>query len=469
MASLANKSNSSRTRSRWFLPIVVATVLAMLFLAACGDDEEATPAAGGETAATTQAPSVEEPQVQDDEPGPVQDDEPEPAQDDEPAPAEPASQEPITIGAIFDLTGGLNIYGIQQNNALELAVDSLNDAGGVLGRQVEVASADSQSDDTNYVRFANALIQRDNIVALFAGLTSSSREAMRPIIREAKIPYFYSSLYEGGACDRYTFVTGASASQQMSVLIDWAVQEYGPKIYVMAPDYNFGTISGHWVDYYADQFGAEVVGADYLPLTVTDYQPLINKIQEADPDFVVALPVGAEQTGFLEQFAAAGLKDDMGVVSTNYGSGNQQVVVSPEAGEGIIASQEYFQVVDTAGNAEFVALWQAAYGDSEPIVSEAADVWNAVHLWAAAVEKAGTTEAESVIDALESGLSFDGPNGTVTLEPGSHHLTQNIYIVRGDDNHSFEVIETFEAAPPTYENEVCDLIADPDLVAHFTP
>jgi branched-chain amino acid transport system substrate-binding protein len=117
-------------------------------------------------------------------------------------PAAESKSDPITVGAVFDLTGGLNIYGIQQNNALQLAVKSINESGGVLGRQVKVASADAQSDDNNYVRYVNTLIRRDRIAALFAGLTSSSREAIRPIVRQNKVPYFYSSLYEGGACDK---------------------------------------------------------------------------------------------------------------------------------------------------------------------------------------------------------------------------------------------------------------------------
>ena len=373
------------------------------------------------------------------------------------------------IGAIFDLTGGLNIYGIQQMNALQLAVEDINAKGGVLGEQIEVISYDAQSEQSKYTQYANTAILRDKIDALFAGLTSSSREAIRPIVRKANIPYFYSSLYEGGACDKQTFVTGPSASQQLSVLIDWAVKKYGTKIFIMAPDYNFGTISAHWVHEYAKQHGAQVVGEDILALTVTDYAPTIQKIQAAKPDFVVALPVGANQTGFLEQFAAAGLKDSIGVVSTNYGSGNQQVVVSPQAGKGLIANQGYFQVVDNPTNAEFVKLWTAKYGDKEPIISEAVDTWNAVHLWAEAVVKAGMIDSGPVIGALESGLTFDAPNGTVMLEPGSHHLRQNIYIVEGDTQHSFKVLETFENVAPVYENEKCDLIANPDLAEHFTP
>jgi urea transport system substrate-binding protein len=304
---------------------------------------------------------------------------------------------------------------------------------------------------------------------LFAGLTSSSREAIRPIVRQKKVPYFYSSLYEGGACDKQTFVTGATASQQLSVLIEWAIKECGPKIYVMAPDYNFGTISAHWVEFYAKQFGGEVLGADFLPLTVSDYAPTIQKIQAAKPDFVVALPVGANQTGFLEQFAAAGLKEKIGIVSTNYGSGNQQVVVSPDAGDGIIASQEYFMWVEGAANDAFKKKWETAYGLSEPIVSEAADVWNAVHLWAAAAQKAGSTENDAVIAALESGLSFEGPNGTVTMLGASHHLKQNIYIARGNKTHGFDIIKTYEGAGPAFEDEKCDLIKNPETAEHFTP
>lgn len=373
------------------------------------------------------------------------------------------------IGAIFDLTGGLNIYGIQQNNALNLAVEDINAKGGVLGEPIEVVSYDAQSELSKYTQYANTSILRDKISVMFAGLTSSSREAIRPIFRKANIPYFYSSLYEGGACDKQTFVTGSSSSQQMSILIDWAIKKYGPKIFVMAPDYNFGTISTHWVHKYAAKSGGEVVDFDYLPLTVTDYSTTLQKIQKSKPDFVVALPVGANQTGFLEQFAAAGLKETIGLVSTNYGSGNQQVVVSPKAGKGLIANQGYFMQVDNAANAKFVEMWTAKYGDETPIVSGAVDVWNAVHIWALAADKAGTADADKVIASLESGINFEAPNGTVSMDAGSHHLRQNIYIAEGDDNHGFNILETFENVGAEYENNVCDLVKFPDTVRHFVP
>lgn len=373
------------------------------------------------------------------------------------------------IGSIFDLTGGLNIYGIQQNNAFKLAVEDVNNKGGVLGEPLSVVSYDAQSELNKYIQYANTSVLRDGIKAMFAGLTSSSREAIRPIFRRANLPYFYSSLYEGGACDKQTFVTGSSASQQLLPLVKWAIEKYGPKIYIMAPDYNFGTISAHWIHEYASEFGGEVVGEDFLSLAMTDYAPTIAKVQKSKPDFIVALPVGANQTGFLEQFAAAGLKDQMGIVSSNYGAGNQQVVVSPKAGQGLIASQGYFMPVAGEANAKFVKLWTEKYGDDTPIVAGAVDVWNSVHIWAKAVELAGSTDADKVITALESGISFDAPNGHVTLEGGSHHLRQNIYIAQGDDNHGFDIVETFTDVEPSFENKMCNLIDNPNIVDHFTP
>jgi urea transport system substrate-binding protein len=140
------------------------------------------------------------------------------------------------VGAIFDLTGGLNIYGIQQSNALQLAVEQINAAGGVLGEPISVVSYDTQSELTKYTQFTTTAVLRDDVDVLFAGLTSSSREAIRPIVQSNNVLYFYPSLYEGGACDKQTFVTGSSASQQLDVLIEWAIKKYGPKIYIMAPD-----------------------------------------------------------------------------------------------------------------------------------------------------------------------------------------------------------------------------------------
>jgi branched-chain amino acid transport system substrate-binding protein len=375
----------------------------------------------------------------------------------------------IKVGAIFDHTGDINIYGIQQSKAIRLAVDTINKKGGLLGRPLKLIEYDAQSDLGKYAQYTRTLILRDRVSVLFAGLTSSSREVVRPIIRKHKLLYFYGCHYEGGACDKYTFITGVSASQQMRVLIPWAIRRFGPNIYIVGPDYNFGTISGTWVNYYAKRYGGKVLGEEYLPLNMTDYSPTIIRIKAANPNFVFALPVGPMQNDFLEQFAAAGLKDKMGLVSTNYGSGNQQIAVSSQAGEGIISSLEYFHWVEEPGNNDLKKLWQVRYGLNEPIIAPAVNVWNAIHLWVKAVQKAGSTHTDDVVAALERGLFFNGPNGRLTLRPRSHHLRQNMYIARGNRQNGFDVIEVHKGVDPFFEDAVCDLVKHPETARHFTP
>lgn len=380
------------------------------------------------------------------------------------------AKEVIKIGGLHDLTGGLNIYGIQQSQAFKLAVKQLNETGGINGAKIELVEYDTQSDLAKYTQYANTHILRDKVKALFGGLTSASREAVRPIAHKNRIPYFYSALYEGGVCDRYNFLTGVTPSQQLSVLMKWAIKRFGNKFYTVAPDYNFGTISAHWVKYYAKQYGGEVVGEDFLPLSQSDFGATIQKIQMSKANVVVAIPVGSNQTSFFEQFAAAGLKDKIGVVSTNYGSGNQQVVVSPQAGKGIIASQNYFMVIDTPMNKKFIELWKKEYGEiKEPIISEANDTWNAVMLWAEAAKKAGSADPEKVIDAIQTGIELDSPEGKIKMLPGSHHFVHNVFIVAGDDKHNFEVIEEHKNVLPEYEEQVCDLTKNPKTSKQFVP
>ncbi|MGH1441332.1 MAG: ABC transporter substrate-binding protein [Cellvibrionaceae bacterium] len=375
----------------------------------------------------------------------------------------------VKVGAIFDLTGGLDVYGVEQSRGLRLAIDLINKNGGLLGREVEVAEYDAKSELETYSEYTKKIIKEDDVDVLIAGLTSSSRETIRPLIREAKIPYFYPSLYEGGACDKYTFLTGATPSQQLGVLLEWAIENYGSKVFVMAPRYNFGTISERWVRLYAKEFGAEVVGSDFSSLSITDYLSTINRIKTLKPDFVVALPVGEAQMSFFEQYADAGLNDDVPIVSTNIAS--HRITTSKQALEGVIASSSYFKNINELSNVSFKRNWASRYGDEAPIPSTAIAAWNAVLIWAKAVRIAGSTDSADVIAVLEegNGISIESPSGLVTMSPSSHHLQQNIYIAVMDDKANYSVVRRFSKIPSAYEEFVCDLISNPETKKHFMP
>jgi len=380
------------------------------------------------------------------------------------------SKGPILVGSILDATGPLNVIGKPNIDATNLAIKDINAHGGVLGRQLKLISYDSQSDNAKYTQYANKLTLENKVSVVMGGITSASREAIRPIVDRSKTLYFYNNLYEGGVCDKNVFNTGPVPSQQLAPLIPYATKNFGKKIYIVAADYNFGHISADWAKKYAKQAGAEVVGTDFIPLESSDFGAVINNLQAAKPDVVVSLLVGGNHTAFYRQFASTGLNKTMKIVSTTFGDGSEHIVLAPKESEGVTVAFPYFQELKTSENAAFVRTWHAAYGQSYPYVpNSAVTVWNGWHLWAAAVKKAGSLDRDKVTAALESGLSIDSPSGKVTMNPGSHHVTQNVSIAEANDKHGFKVLTTNADVPPAYENSVCDLQKNPTTNKQFTP
>jgi branched-chain amino acid transport system substrate-binding protein len=378
-------------------------------------------------------------------------------------------EEEVVVGSLLDTTGPLNIYGKEMTNATNLAVEDINANGGVLGKKLKLAAFDTQSDQTKYTQYANQLALKEHPAVVMGGVTSASREAIRPIFDRAKIPYFYNEQYEGGVCDANTFNTGVVPSQQLKALIPWAIENIGPKLYVVAAEYNYGEISAEWVKKYAEENGGTVVGTEFVPLESSDFSSVISHLQTAKPDVVVSLLVGGEHIPFYRTFNATGLNSEMKIVSPTFGLGNEQVVLPPDESKEITVAYPYIESLKNPVNEKFVKEWHKRFGANSYVTDSAVTVWNGWHLWAEAVEKAGTTERDAVIEALQSGISFESPSGTVTMEPGSHHVSQDISIATTNDKHGFTVLSTKENVPPSYENEVCDLVKSPSTNQQFTP
>ncbi|MYJ46749.1 MAG: transporter substrate-binding protein [Acidimicrobiales bacterium] len=459
----ANPSVTGRSARSRLSRLAVAIVALALTAAACtSSDDDAEPPA--DTAAAADAGTAD---TAAEAPETTAADEADDTAADEPA--APADTEPIRVGSLLDETGPLNIYGTPMADATRLAIADINAKGGVLGRQLELVALDSKSDQNEYIAGADRLVAED-LAVVHAGIPSASREAIRPIFDEAELLYFYNVLYEGGVCDRNTFVTGVVPTQQLQVLIPWAIENMGPRLYVLAADYNYGQISADWVREYAAANGGEIVGEDFFPLDVAEFGTTISEVQDANPDAVVSLLGGGAHMSFYSQYNAAGVNADIPIVSTTFGLGSEQVALDAASSEGIIVAYPYFEELDTAANGEFVAAWHGEFGSDYPYITDlAVYVWEGWHLWADAVNAAGTLDRDAVIAQLESGVSFSSPKGEVSLDGGSHHLVQPVSLARANSSNGFDVFETFDNIPPSFEQDVCDLIASPDTNQQFTP
>jgi urea transport system substrate-binding protein len=376
--------------------------------------------------------------------------------------------DPIKLVGIHDASGGLDIYGKPMIACLEYGVDEINAKGGLLGRPLQLINYDPQSNIQLYTQFATQAATRDKAAVVHGGITSASREAIRPILRRYQTLYFYNTQYEGGVCDRNCFCTGSTPAQNVAKLVPYAMKKWGKKIYIVAADYNYGQITSKWITKYCRDGGGEVASVDFFPLDVTDFGPAIQKIQAAKPDLVISVLVGGAHISFYRQWAAAGMKSRIPMASTTFGGGNESLVLSPEEGNGILAAFSYFQEVDTPANKAFLESFHKKLGASAPYLGAelAMRTYVGLNLWASGVRKAGSIDRMKVIQALESGIEIDGPPGKTVLDPKTNHVTLDVFLA-DCDNHGFKVLETFPQQPPADTQSVCDLQKDPNSNKQF--
>ena len=367
----------------------------------------------------------------------------------------------ILVGGIHDLSGGLDLYGKPMADALILAAEEINEKGGLLGKQIQLITQDPQSNMQQYSQIAAKMALGDKVAVVQGGMTSSSREVIRPVTDQAETLYFYNTQYEGGVCDRNIFITGATPAQNLAFGVPEIIKKFGKKIYIVAADYNYGQIVAGWVKKYAAENGGEVIGVEFFPLEVSEFGPSIQKIQAAAPDMVFSALVGGAHVSFYRQWAAAGMKDRIPLASSTFSHGQEQVVLSAEEGNGITTLASYFESVDNDANRAFVERWHGRFGADYPVITEfAASTYAGMHLWAQAVTMAGTTDRLPVIEALESGMAFDGPTGKLTIDPQTHHVKLDARLAV-TENQKFNILNTWEQQAPLDTQAVCDLIKNP--------
>jgi branched-chain amino acid transport system substrate-binding protein len=379
------------------------------------------------------------------------------------------AQEAIKIGVLEDQSGDFAAATMVKVHAIELAAEEINAAGGIDGRPIELVIYDTQSDNTRYQEFMRRVLQRDQVDVVFAGFSSASREAYRPIVNQFDGLAFYNNQYEGGVCDANMIVTGAVPEQQFSTLIPWMMETYGPRVYTIAADYNFGQISAEWVRNIVAEHGGEMVGEEFIPLGVSQFSQTVQNIQSAQPDFVVTLLVGAAQASYYEQAAAANVGLPM-ASSVNVGQGYEHKRFTPPSLKDMYVTTNYIEEVDSPASAAFLEKFRAKYPDEPYINQEAANSYIAMHLYKQLVERAGTTEHDALRAVIAEGdVCFDGPSGTVCLDPKSQHMSHTIYLARVTEDHSIEFPTVWENIEPYWLGEAgCDLTQN-DPSEQYTP
>ena len=327
----------------------------------------------------------------------------------------------IKVGILHSLSGTMAISEVSVRDAELMAIDEINAKGGVLGKKLEPKVEDGASDWPTFAEKAQKLISVDKVATTFGGWTSASRKAMLPVFEKNKALLYYPVQYEGLETSPYIFYSGATTNQQIIPGLEYLKAQGKKNIFLVGSDYVFPRTANKEIKAYAAANGINIVGEEYTPLGHTEYSTVVNKLKDAKPDAVFNTLNGDSNVAFFKQFKAAGLTAAaMPVMSVSVAE-EEVRGIGAENIAGHLTAWNYYQTSDVPENKAFVAAYKAKYGANRVTDDPIEAGYTQVYLWAASVEKAGTTEVEAVKKAAD-GITFNAPEGKVTIDGATQHL-----------------------------------------------
>lgn len=334
----------------------------------------------------------------------------------------------IKVGILQSLSGTMSISEVPLQNAELLAIDQVNQQGGVLGKKLVPVPVDGASDPATFATKAKELIEQDHVPVVFGGWTSASRKAMLPVFEQDKSDLWYPVQWEGLEDSPNIVYTGAVPNQQIIPAVDFLVQQQHKKsFFLVGSDYVFPRTANKIIKAELKHYGVTVAGEEYVPLGGTDFTSIIAKIQQAHPDAILNTLNGDSNVAFFKQLQGVGLTPDKLPVMS-FSIAEQEIKgIGPSLVTGDYVAWNYYQSMDNALNKAFVSAYQAKYGADQVTDDPMEHGYIDVLLWAKAVQAAGSTDPAKVLDAAK-GLSMDTPQGPVTIDPATHMLSQVVRI-----------------------------------------
>ena len=368
-----------------------------------------------------------------------------------------AQEDTIKVGILHSLSGTMAISETTLKDTMLFLIEQQNAKGGVMGKMLEPVVVDIASDWPLAAELARQLIEVDGVDAVFGCWTSVCRKSVLPVFEELNSLLFYPVQYEGEESQRNVFYTGASPNQQAIPAVDYLMSEDGGSVerWVLAgTDYVYPQTTNKILEQYLLDHGvaAEDIMINYTPFGHSDWQTIVSDIKafgsEGKKTAVVSTINGDANVPFYRELGNQGIAaEDIPVVAFSVGEEELSGFdTTPLVGH--LAAWNYFMSVDTPENAEFIEAWQTFIGSEDRVTNDPMEAHLiGFNLWVAAVEKAGTTDADAVIDAIV-GLETPNLTGGIAKMLPNHHVTKPVLIGEiQDDGQFFVVWETEDVVP----------------------
>jgi urea transport system substrate-binding protein len=358
----------------------------------------------------------------------------------------------VKVGILHSLSGTMAISEVTVKNSTQLAIDEINAAGGVLGKQIAPVIEDGASDPAIFAQKASKLIENDGVVTVFGGWTSASRKAMLPVFEKNANLLWYPVQFEGNECSPNIMYSGAQPNQQALPAYDWAKQQGFKKIFLVGSDYVYPRTANLILKKHIEADKLTLSGEEYQPLGGTEFSGVIGKITAAKPDIIINTLNGDSNVAFFKQMAAAGMGPKVIPVMSFSIAEQEAMAMGPSLVEGGYTAWNYYQSLENADNTKFIAAYKAKYGADAVITDPMIHGYIDVYVWKAAAEKAQSTDPAKVRAAAVTLDAIPTPMGPVKFMD-NNSLIQTGYIGQSQPDGQFKIIWTSPAAinPDPYD------------------
>ncbi len=359
-------------------------------------------------------------------------------------------EDTVKVGLLHSLTGSMAISEKSVRDAEVLAIEEINKAGGVLGKQIVYVEEDGASEPSTFATKAEKLVDSEKVATVFGCWTSSSRKAVKSIFEDYNALLWYPVQYEGMEDSDNIVYTGAAPNQQIVPAIEYLIAQGYKKFFLIGSDYVFPRTANMIINAQVKEAGCEVVGEEYADMDQTDFASIISKIESAKPDVIINTLNGTGNVSFFKQMSEKNYtsKDYM---TMSFSIAEEEVAtIGSSILKGHMVSWNYYQTTATEKNKEFVAAYKEKFGKDRVTSDPAEAAYDAVYLWKEVCEKAGSFEVDDVLGAVRSGeISYEAPEGTVVINGDNQHLAKTVRIGEiGEDGLITEIYATNAPVDP---------------------
>ncbi|MDA8107178.1 MAG: transporter substrate-binding domain-containing protein [Betaproteobacteria bacterium] len=364
------------------------------------------------------------------------------------------------VGVLFSSSGFMAVIEETQLRGTLLAIEEVNAAGGVNGRELVPVMYDPASESAAFGRYAKRLMVEDHVSTIFGCYTSSSRKAVLPVVERLNGLLWYPTLYEGFEFSPNVIYTGAAPNQNSVALCRYLMDHYGPRFYFVGSDYIYPRESNRIMHELLRGNGGEVVGETYLDLRARrhDFLPVIRDIGRLQPDVIFSTVVGDSTIHLYQSYADAGFNPKVMPIASLTTTEAEIRAMGFDVGEGHVTAAPYFQGVGGASNSSFVARYKKRYGENEPTNMCVEAAYFQVHIFAKALEQTNSTDTD-LLRPMVLGSTFEAPQGRVSINATCNHADLWTRIGRVNRRGQFDVVQ----------QSLNPVIADPYLTGYGSP